>query len=247
MKRVALEIPKPPQQRIFLAETLLTNKEIMAGISQFQVRDTHYVFYASAWSLLQMHRLTPIHTFHLLGEEIPYALAAYAQKYNLPINGYHEKNVFWLEEVINGEDAIFSFVFETDLPTKNQLYTHSVDLAKSSQSFRYMDSFRPFKPDYWRPKGSTNKQGSIDVPVKEAEGLTYEESISVVEDWYTRNDHICNEQRRYILPQCQMIRYVITGALEAWERVVRLRTEETAQKEIRIVAEQVQSFLNLAR
>ena len=49
---------------------------------------------------------------------------------------------------------------------------------------------------------------------------------------------VCPEQARMVLPQSTYTEYYVTGSLYAWARAYELRSHNTAQKEIRDLAEQ---------
>ena len=49
---------------------------------------------------------------------------------------------------------------------------------------------------------------------------------------------VCPEQARMVLPQSTFTEYYVTGSLYAWARAYKLRSEETAQREIQDLAKQ---------
>jgi thymidylate synthase (FAD) len=222
--------------------TLLQQKNLLAGLNMCIDGDS-WLITTSAWGLMELTTKHMECITHL--SDMP----AFSDSYN----EHHAKK--WNDCVVTYTKADtprhhqwFTFRFDTELATKAQLYTHTVGLAKSSQSFRYVDDIRFYVPPEWRGKAENVKQGSSDEVVQQVygdcpENGSYRDIIYDAERWYNNNNHICNEQRRYILPQAQMSRYVITGTREAWERVIRLRCDPHAQKEIRLLIEQVADLI----
>jgi thymidylate synthase (FAD) len=223
---------------------LVQNKTLMAGLNIYEQDDTWLVT-TSAWGLMELAN-------HLGNKGYYSKIDALCDSYNK----YHNKNtdiMGFLPADTPQHHQWFTFRFDTELATKAQLYTHTVGLAKSSQSFRYVgdkeDDIRFYIPLEWRGKAENVKQGSSDEVVEEhyiaqeTEHLHYARLLHHIRSWHEVNPHIANEQRRYILPQAQMSIYVVTGTREAWERVIRLRCDPHAQKEIRLLFEQVADLI----
>lgn len=243
---VSLKMPKDDLN----THALLHDRCTVAGISlQNRQYDAYWFVTASVWGLLRLAPYTkrPEYIFSLIGEACPYTMDSYIQHESLGFMGVYDNNY----EICNPpyQDEWFSFLFETEMCTKAQLYTHTVGLAKSSQSYRYIEAEKFYVPDQWRGKADNVKQGSSDRIKRQKsyytgyEDLLYRGVIEYAEGWYDANSHICNEQRRLILPQAQMSKYVITGTREAWERVVKLRDAPHAQKEVRDLMEPIKRAL----
>lgn len=230
----------------FNALDLLQRKELTAGLNIYDDGEK-LVITTSAWGLMELANYMGYRGYHSKIDAICQAYHAHHSKHDDPLGFTPAKTPrhhHW-----------FTFEFETEMNTKAQLYTHTVGLVKSSQSFRYVgDKESDIKfhiPNEWRGKAENVKQGSSDEAVREKHIWTgqrtaigdaesnYGDILTMCKEWYNANAHICNEQRRWMLPQAQMSKYVITGTMEAWERVIRLRCSPHAQKEVRLLIEQV--------
>lgn len=214
---------------------LVQNKSLMAGLNLYK-KDKMWIVTTSAWGLMELVRF--MNRYKWLHD-----MPAFSNSYNNYINSKDNLSCAHLFDVSPPHHhQWFSFRFNTEMNTKNQLYTHTVGLAKSSQSFRYVDDVDFYIPKEWRGKAENVKQGSSDDIVEEEPDCyphNYKGQLDRCKWWYQGNAQICNEQRRYILPQAQMTKYVITGTREAWERVLKLRLAKDAQKEVRLIAENI--------
>lgn len=142
-----------------------------------------------------------------------------------------------------------SFIFEVSLDIFAQMSTHKIGVQMSNTSFNSI-SHRYKSPSQFdkvelREAVTNKKQGSgavIDDP-----RLNKMVTDSVASSYATyRNlidNGIANETARRLLPQCTMTKVIATGTLDAWMNFVALRTAPDAQKEVRMVANQVNSIL----
>lgn len=130
---------------------------------------------------------------------------------------------------------------------KNQLYKHMIglnfgepigeEMPWNEVSRRYVDEEPEFwYPEYFRPKGGTSKQGSLD---EEHPGNEYyQEYLNRVIDFCTQayEDALANkvapEQARMFLPENTYTEWYWTGSLMAWARIYNQRTHEGAQKDL---------------
>jgi thymidylate synthase ThyX len=230
---------------------LLQNKSLLAGLNMYDDGDS-WVITTSAWGVMELVNKLLIADTELDG--MPY----FSDSYNERKSKNHNNHIIIQQAETPHHHQWFTFRFETEMNTKNQLYTHTVGLAKSSQSFRYVDDIKLFTPpDGFRGKAKNVKQGSSDEIVQENYAslpitvnhagvqathniqLSYADIMDICDSWYAANNHICNEQRRYVLPQAQITKYAVTGTREAWDRVLKLRLAKDAQKEVRLIAENV--------
>jgi thymidylate synthase (FAD) len=221
---------------------LVQNKTLMAGLNLHKDGDSWLVT-TSAWGLLELAN-------HLGYKGYYNKIDSLCNSYN----NHHNKNtgvMGFLPLKTPHNHQWFTFAFETEMNTKAQLYTHTVGLAKSSESFRYVDKIRFYTPPEWRGKAENVKQGSSDEVVREEylshiqydKDTSYSDILDICDNWYAANAHICNEQRRWMLPQAQMSRYVVTMTREASDRIIKLRCDPHAQKEIRLLIEQVADLI----
>lgn len=125
-------------------------------------------------------------------------------------------------------------------------YRHQIGFARNEVSRRYVDT----KPECWIPSPSQIrerdpklKQGSKSTEVDHAETVhqlmkTHTEmNVMVYEDLLSRG--VAPEIARCVLPQSMFTEFIETGSLAAYARLYKLRTDPTAQKEIRDYAEQL--------
>lgn len=126
-----------------------------------------------------------------------------------------------------------------------QRFKHTVGFSYNEISRRYVDEIPEFYiPEEWRKKADDRKQGSseetIDINPYHYMIDDYLQSINKAKWTYVHllGMDVCPEQARMILPQSTFTEYYVTGSLYAWARAYELRSHNTAQKEIRDLAEQ---------
>lgn len=137
----------------------------------------------------------------------------------------------------------------------NGLVVHNcVGLVWNEESRRYIDDEPEFyKPDVWRGKPEKVKQGSSQQTVDWLETEYWEgepsddyiTTLSYCSDLYSAmiESGVAAEQARMILPQSVMTNWVWTGSLVAFARIVKLRTEEHAQKEAQDLAKMIEEVV----
>ena len=126
-----------------------------------------------------------------------------------------------------------------------QRFKHTVGFSYNEISRRYVDEIPEFYiPEEWRKKADDRKQGSseetIDINPYHYMIDDYLQSINKAKWTYVHllGMDVCPEQARMVLPQSTFTEYYVTGSLYAWARAYELRSHNTAQKEIRDLAEQ---------
>ena len=139
-----------------------------------------------------------------------------------------------------------------------QFVKHQIGLVWNEESRRYIDDSPEFYlPQVWRNKPENAKQGSSGVHSMEVlygkngkdgcRDLVYEVQEVVEEslDLYNSliKEGVAAEQARMILPQNTMTNWIWTGSLVAFARVVKLRTEEHAQKEAQELAKLIEEVV----
>ena len=126
-----------------------------------------------------------------------------------------------------------------------QRFKHTVGFSYNEVSRRYVD-YEPefYIPEDWRAKADDRKQGSSEdkVDINSTNFMIDEYKQSIDKSKWTY-EHllrlgVCPEQARMVLPQSMYTEYFVTGSLYAWSRAYLLRSSETAQKEIRDLAEE---------
>jgi thymidylate synthase (FAD) len=129
-----------------------------------------------------------------------------------------------------------------------QWFKHNIGIVRNEESRRYVDYLpQVFTPDTWRSRAERVKQGSIDEPVVNSAMVqrAYENSIKVALDTYEfmlAND-VAPELSRSVLPQSCYVEFVETISLQAMLRVIHLRTDSHAQKEIQLYAKVYESIV----
>lgn len=135
------------------------------------------------------------------------------------------------------------------VPIRTQCFKSKIGFVENEESRRYISTIPElFIPDEFRSKPDGNK--------KQGSGSVHEKS----EDWKAIYINICNrsigiydamiydgvapEQARFVLPQGVMVNWIWTGSLAAYARFVNLRKDPHAQKEVKIVADEVDRIVN---
>jgi thymidylate synthase (FAD) len=118
-------------------------------------------------------------------------------------------------------------------------YRHVVGFARNEVSRRYItDKPDFFVPKVLRKKNPDIKQGSSKEPVNNNENLVKEmhDYVEKALEYYyelLEKKDVCPEQARMILPQSMYTEFIETASLSAYARLVKLRLDKAAQKEIR--------------
>lgn len=129
-----------------------------------------------------------------------------------------------------------------------QWFKHMIGFSRNEVSRRYVDAGPEYyMPEVLRSRAPNKKQGSSDEVNPQSSQL-----IELMAETYEKCDMcynnmiasgVCPEQARMVLPQAMMTEFYETGSLAAYLRLVHLRTEETAQKEIREYASIISQIL----
>jgi thymidylate synthase (FAD) len=142
-----------------------------------------------------------------------------------------------------------------------QRFKHTIGFTYNEVSRRYVDDDPDFySPEIWRFKADNIKQGSDEEGMTEIElgkelwwispsvdGVyrALDQTVSTPKDIYSTcmrtykallSLKVCPEQARMVLPQAIPTSYYVTGSLAAFARAYNLRSEETAQEEIKELA-----------
>jgi len=129
-------------------------------------------------------------------------------------------------------------------------FRHQIGFSRNEVSRRYVD----FKPETWVPspedlraRDPKIKQGSQDKPVDNSIILSAEikdHCDSMVSFYQHLLDHnVAPEIARCILPQGMYTEFVETGSLAAYSRLILLRTDPGAQREIQAYARAIVNLL----
>lgn len=126
-----------------------------------------------------------------------------------------------------------------------QRFKHTIGFTYNEVSRRYVDSPPQFfHPEGWRKRAPNKKQGSLDEYVDLIDfdcRLTRPERLEEIA-LETYNEllrlGVAPEQARMVLPQSMYTSYYVTGSLAAFARAYLLRSDDSAQLEIRELADQ---------
>jgi thymidylate synthase (FAD) len=130
------------------------------------------------------------------------------------------------------------------VPIRTQCFKHKIGLTENEESRRYISTTPEiFVPEFFRakPEGSI-KQGSGDVHNLSDTWLeVYQDMTTDAVNAYLQmlEDGICPEQARFILPQSAIVNWIWTGNLVSFANFYNKRTDPTAQKEVKYLAEQL--------
>lgn len=128
------------------------------------------------------------------------------------------------------------------VPIRTQCFKHKVGMVENEESRRYISTTPEiFIPEFFRskPEGSI-KQGSGEVhPASEYYKHQYDVATSHCISVYKSMllNGICPEQARFVLPQGAIVNWIWTGNLVSFANFYLKRTDPTAQKEVKMVAE----------
>ena len=138
------------------------------------------------------------------------------------------------------------FRFNMPIFVAREWYRHQIGFARNEVSRRYVDTTPECwipSPDQIRERDPKLKQGSKETQVDNADEIhqlikTHTEvNVMLYEDLLSKG--VAPEIARCILPQSMMTEFIETGSLAAYARLYKLRTDPTAQREIRRYAEMI--------
>lgn len=127
-------------------------------------------------------------------------------------------------------------------------YRHSIGFARNEVSRRYVtEQPECFVPTRLRMRDANLKQGSKEESIPHSELY-----LEQMRDYCTKSceyynflleSNVCPEQARMILPQCMYSEFIETASLAGYARLVKLRLDATAQREIQTYAQFVDTLL----
>lgn len=133
------------------------------------------------------------------------------------------------------------------VPIRVQCFKHKIGFVESEESRRYISSTPKFYvPDHFRESAPSVKQGSAGVhPRSDMWMRVYQEDCQHMIRRYEKaiDDGVCPEQARFWLPQGVEVNWVWTGSLYAFANFYNQRSDSHAQKEIQILAEEVNRII----
>ena len=147
----------------------------------------------------------------------------------------------------------FSFEIETSRAIGRQLLRHA-SIRPQEHSQRYSDRVL-FEPIELRKEDKVNRQSSTEIFDPEiwfeAKGITKKASSSIeftlvmIENLYHNllKAGVAKECARMILPECVTTTMTFNGTLRSWLSFLNVRCDHHAQKEVRLIAEEVGNTL----
>lgn len=157
---------------------------------------------------------------------------------------------------VNGHESPFhhgvlQFRIKMPLALARQWYKHRIGIEKdcgwNEMSRRYVDDTPEFfMPAAWRKRAANVKQGSSDEAVTTA--FTGKSLHNLVQAHYTASrllyegmlfEGVAPELARLVLPTATMTEWIETGSVMAYARIVKLREDAHAQKDIHPYAQTV--------
>lgn len=152
--------------------------------------------------------------------------------------GYLAKHKHWSPFA----HASLQFRIKAPVFVARQLVKHQVGLAWNEVSRRYVD----YEPEFYNPPtmrlrpDKSIKQGSSDKEV--AVDLTpFYENITNLYNFLLKEMNVAPEMARMILPVSYYTEWYWSGSLYAFSRICSLRCAPDAQKETRIIADELYS------
>lgn len=139
------------------------------------------------------------------------------------------------------------FRIKMPIAIARQWYKHMIGFNRNEVSRRYV-SYDPefFMPDIFRGKPLDGAKQGSGYPIKKAyedklkrSYLTHMRNCATLYKSMVEDFSVAPEQARMVLPQCMMTEFIETGSLAAYARLVKLRTDKGAQKEIQEYAQLV--------
>jgi thymidylate synthase (FAD) len=196
----------------------------------------------------------------VLGDDLSVVNAARVSfnKESQSLNSADKKLIFYLakhEHTSPFRHEYLTFEVYTPLMVARQWWKHCIasNYCEASgwneSSRRYVTEDCEFYiPKEWRLKGKNIKQGSSDEIFSESKDLSekLEEHIKKSLDLYNEalEKNICIEQARFFLPAYILyVRFRWSASLQAVHNFIRLRTDPSAQKEIRDYAIEVEKLV----
>jgi thymidylate synthase (FAD) len=144
---------------------------------------------------------------------------------------------------------ILRFRLKMPIFVAREWFRSTVGFARNEVSRRYV-TYEPefYVPAAYRKRDKDLRQGSKSEAVdrndavRERVAKFYKESVEFYNDLMAMEE-VCPEQARGVLPQAMYTEFIETASLAAYARIVQLRTDPGAQREIQRYANMVSELL----
>jgi thymidylate synthase (FAD) len=140
------------------------------------------------------------------------------------------------------EHATLTVIVECPLFIRSQIHRHRT-FSYNEVSRRYTDeNIQFYIPDELHIQDNINKQSSVQKMRKSNANVSRMRILcNVMQNEYEEliKAGVSREEARMILPQNLMTKFYMTGNIRNWSHFLKLRLDEHAQREVRIVAKKV--------
>ena len=145
------------------------------------------------------------------------------------------------------EHSVLTFRITCPLYISKQIMRHRT-FSYNEISRRYTSKDMAFfVPHHFRKQAEKNLQCSTQEGVdKHMEALkTYEDIVKKAKEAYDQLIElgVCREQARGVLPNCMYTSFYMTGNLNNWFKFLKLRLDDHAQEEVKIVALEIKRVI----
>lgn len=224
--------------------------DIEEDVVRFFERGSIYAFLKNGIVTEQMKEKNPLacQAYGMLDKEVDDSLIEDVTRYLSDLD-----SDWWSQFGTDDADKLQVASFRIKMPIyiARQWYKHQIGFTRNEVSRRYVCEAPQFHvPTEWRLRADNVKQGSSDKVHTETDEIT-EEIRGLVEgigdDLYVDmidSAGLCPEQTRSILPQSMYTEFVETASMRGYKRLIGLRTDPHAQKEVRDYAENIRFLLD---
>jgi len=143
---------------------------------------------------------------------------------------------------------IIRFRIKMPIFVVREWYRHGIGFARNEVSRRYVtNESEIFVPEHLRMRDKNVKQGSKSetIPDNEKYVQQMQKYCKKAQEYYNSllENNVCPEQARMILPQSMYTEFIETASLAAYARLVNLRIEASAQREIQVYAQHIDTLV----
>ena len=235
-------------------EDVLTNKRLMAGLNISTVGKSKIIS-GSVWALLELIKL------RIGFDDLEYMLRDYANitvgnALSEPVWSKHIHKIDLVESSSALKHIYKTLHIKIPIFIERQLIKHQLDfgfsfpleLPKNEVSRRYVsDDPEFYQFTKWRKASKDKKQGSCEDEYVTWNTIIGDDNYDIVLGNKYKEGIILGvspEQARVLLPQSMYTEYYLTGNMDAWNRLLTLREDPHAQKEIRDLAQMIREALD---
>lgn len=148
------------------------------------------------------------------------------------------------------EHTYFTFKIRTSRAIGRELLRHrSFTFQELSQRYEKVLEFEPIE---LRKQSENNRQSSEEVfnpyikDIDSDANLAIQDALAMVSELYKQLLELgaARECARMILPECTSTTILMTGNLRSWIHFLAIRNDERAQKEMQLLAKEIEKFLS---